>query len=233
MSETKHRIATRPIKRQSLPETLAELLRERILNGEFKEGDPLVQEAIAAEYDVSRMPVREAFRQLEAAGLIVSKIHKGAIVTTIPPEQILELFELRALLEGEILAHSVPKMTDEDLALSRSILTQLEDAYHQRDIARWGALNWEFHSSLYVPANRVQTFTVIQGINVQTDRYIRLQLLLTDAFAAAEEEHREILRLCTERDIERAVPYLRKHITDAGTDLLSAIGKRRSPETAK
>src|SRR5262249_9700878 len=72
------------LQRQSLPQALAESLRERILNGEFKEGDPLIQEAIAAEYECSRMPVREAFRQLEAAGLIVSKIHKGAIVTTLP-----------------------------------------------------------------------------------------------------------------------------------------------------
>ena len=62
--------ASRIIKRQSLPETLAESLRERILNGEFKEGEPLIQESIASEYGVSRMPVREAFRQLEAAGLI-------------------------------------------------------------------------------------------------------------------------------------------------------------------
>jgi len=76
------------IKRQSLPETLAESLRERILSGEFKEGDPLVQEAIAEEYEVSRMPVREALRLLEASGLVAMKTHKGAIVTSIPTEQI-------------------------------------------------------------------------------------------------------------------------------------------------
>src|SRR5882757_9618607 len=115
------------IKRQSLPETLAESLRERILSGEFKEGDPLVQEALAEEYEVSRMPVREALRQLEASGLVVLKTHKGAIVTSIPTEQIGELFELRALLECEILGHALPRMTDEHLAASKLILAQLED----------------------------------------------------------------------------------------------------------
>ena len=64
------------------------------------------------------MPVREAFRQLEAAGLIVSKIHKGAIVTSIPSDQILELFELRALLECEILQRAIPNMTAETLKAS-------------------------------------------------------------------------------------------------------------------
>ncbi len=233
MSEVKDPAASYRLKRQSLPESLAESLRERILNGEFKEGVPLIQEAIAKEYEVSRMPVREAFRQLEAAGLIVSKIHKGAIVTTLPTEQIFELFELRALLECEILLHAIPNMTAADIARSQAILSQLEDAYHRRDIGRWGALNWEFHRSLYLPANRVQTFTVIQGINVQTDRYIRLQLLLTDAFAAAEEEHREILRLCIEKNVEEAIPYMRKHILNAGRNLLVAIKGSRSADSAR
>ena len=54
-------------------------MRGRILNGEFRDGDALIQEAIAAEYDVSRMPVREAFKELETSGLIASKIHKGSV----------------------------------------------------------------------------------------------------------------------------------------------------------
>src|SRR5882762_11581551 len=96
--------ASRQIKRQSLPETLAESLRERILNGDFKEGEALVQDAIAQEYDVSRMPVREALRQLEACGLVVMHLHKGAVVNSVPTEQVAELFELRALLECDLLA---------------------------------------------------------------------------------------------------------------------------------
>lgn len=233
MSEKWRRPPIHKIKRHSLPETLAESLRERILSGEFKEGDPLVQEAIAEEYEVSRMPVREALRLLEASGLVAMKTHKGAIVTSIPTEQIGELFELRALLECEILGHAIPRMTDEHLANSQSILTQLEDAYHRRDVHSWGGLNWEFHRSFYVPAQRVQTLSVIQGINVQTDRYIRLLLILTPGgLVDAEHEHREILRLCKARDAERAVPYLRKHIQDAGQNLIIAIKQSRSAEAA-
>jgi DNA-binding FadR family transcriptional regulator len=123
---------SRKIKRQSLPETLTESLRERILNGEFKEGDALIQDAIAQEYDVSRMPVREALRQLEACGLVVMQLHKGAVVTSVPNEQIAELFELRALLECELLARAIPRMTAEHLATSQSILTALEASYRRR-----------------------------------------------------------------------------------------------------
>src|SRR5260370_30346894 len=90
------------IRRQSLPETLAESLRERILNGEFREGDALIQDATAQEYDVSRMPVREALRQLEADGLVAIRIHKGAIVTSVPTAQVAEPFELRELLACDL-----------------------------------------------------------------------------------------------------------------------------------
>lgn len=167
------------IKRQSLPETLAESLRERILNGEFKEGESLIQETIATEYGVSRMPVREAFKELEASGLITTQIHKGSVVKSIPLEQIAELFDLRALLESELLERSLPNMTEAHFAATKQLLPQLEAAYLDDDIAQWGKLNWLFHESLYAAADRVQTLAIVQGINIQTDRYIRLQLLLT------------------------------------------------------
>ncbi|WP_213878910.1 GntR family transcriptional regulator [Pseudomonas sp. dw_358] len=224
--------ANHRIKRQSLPEALAESLRERILNGEFKEGEALIQEAIAAEYDVSRMPVREAFKELEAAGLISSKIHKGSVVTSIPVEQIKELFDLRALLEGELLEHALPKMTAEHLAITKELLPRLEAAYLENDVSNWGKLNWEFHQSLYTAAERVQTLSIVQGINVQTDRYIRLQLLLTDGKKEAEVEHRELLRLCEKGDVKTAVEYLRKHIDEAGANLLAVLGKRRAKDPA-
>ena len=216
------------ILRQSLPESLATSLRERILNGEFREGEPLIQETLAAEYQVSRMPVREALRQLEAAGLVAMRTHRGAVVTSISVEEIRELFDLRALLEGEILGHAVPKMTPADLDAARGILAALETAYRDRDSARWGALNSDFHRSLYRPAERVQSLGLIAQINVQTDRYIRMQLQLTGHFAAAEAEHRDILHLCQEGETQAAVAALRRHIDSAGDDLLAALQASRA-----
>jgi DNA-binding GntR family transcriptional regulator len=230
--KARHKLmAGREIKRQGLPETLAESLQERILNGEFKEGDALIQDAIAQEYKVSRMPVREALRQLEASGLVVMKIHKGAVVTSLPTEQIAELFDLRARLECDVLARALPMITDEQLVTSRTILTELERAYQRRDVAHWGRLNWEFHRSLYVAADRIQTLAILQGINLQTDRYIRLHLLLTHGLEEAEQEHQELLRLCTLRDVERAVPFLREHIVNAGRNLLARLRSSRAVGT--
>jgi len=213
----------RRIKRQGLPEALAESLRQRILNGEIRAGDALIQDVIAREYDVSRMPVREALRQLEAWGLVSMKLHKGAVVSSLPLDEIAELFELRAMLECDILARAVGNIGDQHVDQARGALEKLEDSYRRREAANWSALNWEFHRSLYLAANRPQTLAVIQGINLQTARYIQLQLLLTRAFDAAEQEHRELLRLCAARDVTQAVPYLRAHILDAGRNLLAAL----------
>jgi len=224
--------ASHKIKRQSLPETLAESLRDRILNGEFKEGDALIQDAIAQEYDVSRMPVREALRQLEAAGFVTMQIHKGAVVTSIPTEQIAELFELRALLECDILGRALPRITDGQLDNAREIVAELEGSYERRDVASWGRLNWEFHRSLYVAAGRVQTLQLIQGINLQTERYIRLHLSLTKALDKAEKDHRELLRLCTLRDADRAGPYLKEHILSTGRSLLVILRSSRARDAA-
>jgi DNA-binding GntR family transcriptional regulator len=225
-------VPDRGIKRLSIPEAVAQSLQQRILSGEFKEGDALIQEALANEYQVSRMPIREALRQLEATGLVAMQLHKGAVVTSIPLEQIAELFELRALLEGDILAHSLPKMADSDLDAARAIIVQLEQAYDAGEVSRWGELNWQFHRSLYLAANRVQTLALIQTVNIQTDRYIRLQLLMTDAIAGAEAEHQELLQLCAAREVKPAVAFLRKHIRDAGANLVRAISESRTANAA-
>lgn len=223
---------SRQIKRQSVPETLRESLQERILSGEIREGDWLIQDAIAEEYDVSRMPVREALRQLEACGLVLMRTHRGAIVTSIPTEQVEELFELRAALECEVLRRALASMTDRDIAEARTLLSQLDASYGQGDIGSWGRLNWAFHRRLYEPAGRIQTLNILQGINLQIERYVRLHLLLTQGADEAVREHRELLRLCAARATDDAVAYLRQHILGTGRNLLSALRAHRAAPAA-
>ena len=215
------------IGRRSLPEDIRDSLQERILSGEFRDGDALVQDVLAEEYGVSRMPVREALRQLEACGLVSMQTHRGAVITSIPTEQVEELFELRALIETDMLARAVWRMTDSDIAEARDVLGALEQSYRRGDMASWGRLNWEFHRRLYLPAGRPQTLAVLQGINLRVERYIRLHLLMTDGLDTAEREHREILRLCALRDAEAAVAYLKLHILDAGRTLVMALRRER------
>src|SRR6185437_16206705 len=91
-----------PIERFTLAGATLQAIRERILSGAYAEGDPLRQDAIAAELGVSRIPVREALRQLEAEGLVTFSPHRGAVVSTFSIGEIEELFELRAQIEADL-----------------------------------------------------------------------------------------------------------------------------------
>jgi DNA-binding GntR family transcriptional regulator len=196
---------------------VSEALRKKILNGEIKAGEPLRQDAIAKSFNVSRIPVREALLQLEAQGLVNFIPHKGAVATELSVSDIGELFELRALIEGEILFQAIDNMTEETLVQAGEILAIYDHALETGTrVENWSELNYEFHSTLYGPANKPLTMEIIEGLNTNSDRYIRLQLLLTDGILKAEDEHRQLLNLCRGRDKHAAVVLLRKHILEAG-----------------
>jgi len=105
-----------------------EALREKILRGEYPEGAPLRQDTLAAELGVSRIPVREALRQLEAEGLVTFVPHFGAVVSSLSLSEIKELFELRALLETDLLRRAIPRIREEDLDRADEILDQYDAA---------------------------------------------------------------------------------------------------------
>src|SRR5215467_7805988 len=114
------------IPRQSLTSAVADKLRDQIIRGEIVEGTQLRQDAIATQYRVSRIPVREALRQLDAEGLITIVPNRGAIVPVLAPEDVEELFTIRALLEPELLKLSIPKLTQDDFSQAESILRKFE-----------------------------------------------------------------------------------------------------------
>src|SRR5690242_1059768 len=117
-----------PIERFTLAGATLQAIRERILSGAYAEGDPLRQDAIAAELGVSRIPVREALRQLEVEGLVTFSPHRGAVVSTLSLKQIRELFELRADIEGDLIVRAVPHMSEEDDDRAEEILDAYEVA---------------------------------------------------------------------------------------------------------
>ncbi|MCV6602558.1 MAG: GntR family transcriptional regulator, partial [Cohaesibacter sp.] len=97
--------------RRTTTHIVADEIRQRILNGELREGEQIRQEAIATELGVSRIPVREALRQLEAEGLITLVSHKGAEVTRLEPTEIAELFEVRVMLENWLFSLAIDHIT--------------------------------------------------------------------------------------------------------------------------
>ena len=221
-----------PITRQTVTHQATEALRERILRGVYGDDSPLRQDALATELGVSRIPIREALRQLEAEGLVVFNPHRGAVVSSLSVAEIEELFELRAQIESDLVRRAAGRTAHEDIARAREILKSYEAAFRSGEVAEWGKLNWEFHSTLYAPAQRPFTMAIIQRLHQQSDRYLRMQLVLTHGESTAIEEHRAILHAVADRDAKRASSLMRDHILDAGRKLVLFVRQERSSNSA-
>lgn len=217
------------IPRQSLASAVAEKLREKIIRGELREGEQLRQDAIAAEFQVSKIPVREALRQLEAEGLIKIVANHGAVVSALSPDEIEQLFEARAVLESHILKQAVPKLTEQHLREAERVLELYDRAVESKlDVEKWGAWNWQFHASLYAAAGRPLLLAMVKTLNNNCDRYTRMVHLFTADISRTAREHRLLLDACRSGNAEVAGQTLWDHITGAGRNLKEFIKSRRN-----
>jgi DNA-binding GntR family transcriptional regulator len=221
------RRASTPIHRQTISGMTVEALRERILRGDFPDGEPLRQDALADEFGVSRIPVREALRQLEAEGLVTFSPHRGAVVASLSLDDIDELFELRAEIECDLLRRAIPAASKEDLDRAMEVLDEFLAALRAGESTRWGPLNWHFHAALYAPANRNFTMNLLQKLHQHSDRYFRMQVLLARGGAKADEEHRAIADAVCRRDVESATRLMRAHILGAGQSVRALLQEQR------
>jgi DNA-binding GntR family transcriptional regulator len=207
-------------------------IRDGILHGNYVEGEPLRQDALAEELGVSRIPIREALRQLETEGLVTFNPHRGAIVSSLSLGEIEEVFDLRATIEPDLLRRAMPRLTIHQLDQADDVLDRYAVALRTGDVSKWGELNWQFHASLYAPADRPITMSIVQRLHQQSDRYLRMQLALTHGETRANEEHRAIADAARARDTKRACQLVRDHIAGAGRSLIAFLRDRREDEVA-
>ncbi len=208
---------------------VVDILREKILSGDIQAGEPLRQDALAKEFDVSRIPVREALLQLEAQGLVHFEAHKGATATELSLAKIEELFNLRVLLESHVLGLAIDNMTPEVIEQAREILTSFDEALDTGTrVEKWSELNYAFHETLYQAAGMPQTMEIIQQLNTKCDRYIRMQLLFTTGIDKAEQEHNDLLTYCEKRDKTAAVTLLKQHIEEAGDAIRDLLQQQQA-----
>lgn len=200
-------------------------LRSAITRGELAEGEVLRQHQIAQLFNVSRIPVREALARLEEQGLVRAERYRGAVVTGLSIQEIEELFEFRALLEPELIRHSVRTLTPE--ALDKA--ARFSEAFAtEADPSLWSELNRKFHFTLYEGANRPYFQQVVDTALIRIERYLRAQLLLTNGMERARTEHQAILVACQRRNADEAARLTREHILGAGESLIAFIAQSRA-----
>jgi DNA-binding GntR family transcriptional regulator len=213
------------IPRQSLATAVADKLREQIFRGELKAGERLLQDALAEQFHVSKIPVREAFSHLAAEGLVKIVANHGAIVAAVESAEIEQMFETRAVLECFLLRHALPRLTDEDFQIADLSLAEYERLVQQEpdDAARWGEWNWEFHSLFYAHAQRPVAMAILKTLNPNCNRYSQMVLMLTGKIHHTTRTHRELLEVFRTRDEEQACRALWEHLMNASRTVTEFI----------
>jgi DNA-binding GntR family transcriptional regulator len=198
-----------PIPAHLARSVIEETLRAAILDGRIPCGTALRQQDLADLFGVSRMPVREALRQLEAQALLNVVAHKGAVVAPLVQGDAVETYALRILLESEALRLSIPLLEKEDF---EAAARHIDDMETEHDYSEIGRLNRLFHMSLYVKApNRRLLGLIEEGLN-EEERFLRFNLEAMGLGKLSQDDHRALLLAAEDRDIERTVKMLENHL---------------------
>lgn len=220
----------RPVR--STPDLIAEVLRQAISDGRLAAGRPLRQVELAAELGVSRIPLREALRRLEAEGLVRHSPHRGAVVAELSWQEAREIGEMRLALELLALRRAVPRLDPATLDRAEALLAEAE---RTTDPGRWSALNRQFHTALYAPSERPLLLAHIERLHHNLDRYMRLVLGDLGHQRVSQDEHAALLAACRAGDAETACAVLEHHIATADARLvahLEAASGEGAPATA-
>ncbi|WP_326914452.1 GntR family transcriptional regulator [Sphingopyxis chilensis] len=211
------------VERLTLGDSTTDQLRRMIISGELPDGKALRQDEIAARLGVSRSPLREALSRLEAEGLIAGIRHRGYVVTGLSHDEILELFELRAMLEPDLIARAIPRMTQEDIEKAKIELSAYDREISGAAHPAWGEGNTRFHMALYSPSGRTTALEIVRGLLTKTARYTRTVLTLGTGVDQAKEDHSNLLALCSNRSPHLAAALTRDHIERARDDLFRLL----------
>jgi DNA-binding GntR family transcriptional regulator len=191
---------------------IEETLRSAILDGRIPCGTALRQQDLADFFGVSRMPVREALRQLEAQSLLSVIAHKGAVVAPLVQGDAVETYALRILLESQALRLSIPLLTVEDI---EQATRHIEDLEKEHDFTEIGRLNRLFHMALYSKAPNRRLLRLVEDGLKEEERFLRFNLEAMNLGELSQEDHRALLRAVGDRNVEDAVRLLEQHLNRA------------------
>ena len=205
---------------------IEESLRTAILDGRLPCGTAIRQEALATLFGVSRMPVREALRQLEAQGLLQVVQYKGAVVAPLIEDDSLQTYELRLLLEAQALRLSVPLLTEDDWEAADRYIEALEV---ETDFGKIGLLNRQFHQALYCKAPNKKLLALVETGLIEEERFLRFNLEQMNLGKLAQDDHRALLRFARVRNVEKCIAELEQHL-QRGVNAIAQYLKSQKPK---
>ncbi len=211
---------TPPPRAQGGPAILA-ALRADISSGKLAPGAVLRQAELAEQFGTSRIPVREALNSLQAEGLVQIEPNRGAYVTTLGADELHELFDLRVLLESDLLRRAVPLHTERSLRRLESIQHELDG---ETEPLEWLRLDRAFHDGLYAPSGRTRSLQMVASLRASVERFYLAQLGPEARRPGWNDEHQRLVALVRAGDADGACAMLAGHLRETEKLAVSTLG---------
>ncbi len=206
------------LKQRALYEDVAELLRDKIFNHQLVAGAWIDELKIAAEYGISRTPLREALKVLATEGLVTMKVRRGAYVTEVNEKDLRDVFHLMAVLEADAAGTVAQTATDQQLQELDALHQQLEKAAKDRkDHLRFFKLNEAFHVKLLAVANNKWAGQIVADLRKVMKLNRAQSLLKAGRIEESLAEHAAVMAALKSRNAFAAKAAMRAHI-DSGLE---------------
>ncbi|WP_067179467.1 GntR family transcriptional regulator [Microtetraspora niveoalba] len=213
--------------RRTLAETAAAELHGMILAGALPAGSPLKLTELAAQLDMSPMPVREALRRLEALGLVEIVPHKGARVRELSEADLRDTYEIRIELESLAVARAAAAIGPDDVRRAETALAEHETLLARGDVDRARRAHTEFHFAIYHASGSRWLPRAIEPVWQNSERYRFASTQDAERQRLSHLEHQAILDACVAHEPERAVTALRGHLEGAMSRILAGMSRTR------
>ncbi|MFC7931183.1 GntR family transcriptional regulator [Streptomyces cinereoruber] len=210
---------------QTAQQFVLEELRRAITTGELRPGDQIRQDALAARFEVSRVPLREALKALEAEGLVVHHIHRGYFVAELSLADLEEIYRIRELLETEAVRLAVRRMPEGTVGALERIQREVERAAADGDVPAMAAANRRFHFTLIEASGMPRLVRLIATLWDSTDAYRSLYYTDAPHRKLAVREHRAVLSALRHGDEAATVRWLDEHRAHAVAALRAVLGR--------
>ena len=209
-----------------ISDTLREKIEEQIATGTLPPGSSLDEATLVEQYGVSRTPVREALIQLAAEGLIEIRPRRGAVVTSIGPTRLSEMFEVMGELEAMCARLAARRMSDAERKVLQAAHEACEDARIKEDSDAYFYCNEQFHSAIYAGSHNAFLIEQASQLQRRLRPYRRLQLRVRDRMGTSFQEHQGVVLAINAGDAEAAAQALRSHVVVQGerfADLMASL----------
>ena len=213
----------------SLTSVVQREIERRILQGELAPGAKLIEAALAEDLGVSRGPVREAFRMLEEAGLVRQEKNRGVFVRSIPLDEAMELFDLRAMMDEAVGRQLAEHITPEQMRLLRGRVDAMEKAVKAGDADSYHLLNLEFHDRLVEFSGNRKLIAIYRRLINELSLFRRMNLVDAKLLPISAGEHRAIVKAIAAGEPEAAGRAMRQHVLDSKRRTL----RNNTPQAAK